>query len=177
MRNTIAVLTLASTLVAPFCAAVDRLNLSVGRLTRPNAVGFPDTVQVDAGWNLPWQWFDTDTGVLQTRAEAGVTYNRTHVGPVWSVEAAPILHYQYKADLKGCSPFIDGGVGVGALSETRWGTHWNLTTHWQFASRIGAGCRFGTNELSLNFFHYSNAGLKKPNPGADMVYVRYSFDL
>src|SRR5258708_20546847 len=28
-----------------------RLNLSLGRLTRPNAVGFPDTVQVDAGWD------------------------------------------------------------------------------------------------------------------------------
>ncbi|MET0356790.1 MAG: acyloxyacyl hydrolase [Cellvibrio sp.] len=42
---------------------------------------------------------------------------------------------------------------------------------------MGIGYNFGKTEISLNFFHFSNAGLNRPNPGADMLLLRTSFKL
>ena len=47
-----------------------------------------------------------------------------------------------------------------------------------FAARLGVGRSFGEqgrHEVSLNYQHFSNAGLKRPNPGEDFLQLRYAY--
>lgn len=46
-----------------------------------------------------------------------------------------------------------------------------------FNGRLGVGQSFGEraeHELSLNYLHFSNGGIKKPNPGTDLLSLRYA---
>ena len=52
-----------------------------------------------------------------------------------------------------------------------------FSTHCNFASVAAVGRSFGPQrrqELSLRFFHVSNADLKKPNPGENFLQLRYA---
>ena len=47
-----------------------------------------------------------------------------------------------------------------------------------FNGRLGIGRSFGgraEHELSLNYLHFSNGGIKKPNPGMDLLQMRYAY--
>ena len=55
----------------------------------------------------------------------------------------------------------------------------SLSGHVQFATNIGAGWRDpGTgSEIGLNWKHFSNAGLSKPNIGRDLLMLSVAFGL
>ncbi|MCW3480835.1 acyloxyacyl hydrolase [Neisseriaceae bacterium JH1-16] len=148
---------------------------SVGAMTLPHGPGGVDDYRVAVGWVLPWQWWDNDVGVLQTRAELVGGYTRTHVDPVWSLIAAPVLHYQFKTARPDSGPFVELSVGVAVINNTQWSATRDLNTHWQFADRAGIGYALGRHELSVNYLHFSNADLSKPNPGGDVANLRYSY--
>jgi len=147
---------------------------SVGAMTLPSGPGVGD-YRVSVGWVLPWQWWDSSIGVLQTRAELVGGYTRTNVDPVWSLIAAPVLHYQFKTARPDSGPFIELSIGAAVISNTEWSTTRDLNTHWQFADRVGIGYALGRHELSANYLHFSNADLSKPNPGGDVAMLRYSY--
>lgn len=86
-----------------------------------------------------------------------------------------MLHYQLATS--GAQPFFEISAGAAYLSETLWETHHDLSSRRLFSDRIGLGCAFEDMEISLNFSHFSNAGLHRPNPGADMLLLRASFKL
>nr|WP_311732042.1 acyloxyacyl hydrolase [Variovorax paradoxus] len=51
-------------------------------------------------------------------------------------------------------------------------------TRFQFTEQLGIGRNFGAqgeHELSLRLRHFSNAGIRKPNPGENFVRVRYLY--
>ncbi|KZE34483.1 lipid A 3-O-deacylase [Crenobacter luteus] len=153
--------------------AVDAVGLSVGQVSRPHWQGELDDLRVALGWTLPWRWLDDDTGALVTRAELEAGRHDTETGRVWSVSALPVLHYRFKTVRAGWGPFVEAGLGLAWLSETVWAPGYDLSSRWQFASRLGVGYAFGAHELSAEARHFSNGGLKHPNPGADMFALRY----
>lgn len=72
--------------------------------------------------------------------------------------------------------FADLGLGATLLdakyaaSQTR-----RFSTNYQFTEVLGLGYRFGPGqayELSLRFQHFSNASVKRPNPGENFVRLR-----
>jgi hypothetical protein len=68
------------------------------------------------------------------------------------------------------------GIGLSLLDDTEFAGK-DVSTHYQFEDRLGVGYRFGEAReysIALRYFHYSNAGFKKPNPGLDFISFSFS---
>lgn len=74
--------------------------------------------------------------------------------------------------------FVEGGIGANLLlpiyrsSTKRFSTAFNFGDHVAVGRRFGQGAR---HELALRFQHFSNAGIREPNPGEDFVQIRYGW--
>ncbi len=129
----------------------------------------------------PWAWraqalggeFGLQTELFashwRARGLAGAREGYTQIGLL------PLLRYRLA---EGRSPwFIEGGIGL-SLTDRLFSTPArSMSSRWNFTDNLALGRHFGDrgqHELSLRWQHTSNAGLKKPNPGLDLVMVRYS---
>lgn len=162
-------------LTAMSAGAVDGIGVSLGRVVTPGGRSGIGDVRISADWQLPWQWWESPGGVLQSRFELGAGHSETALNPVWSATATPLLHYQFHGGRSGWGPFIEVGAGVAWLSQTRWADNHDLHSHWQFDPLIGVGYALGTHELSLRLQHFSNADLDPPNPGGNVFALRYRY--
>jgi lipid A 3-O-deacylase len=79
---------------------------------------------------------------------------------------------------QGRSPwFVDAALGITYLSEDYVTPNKTFGSRWNFTQRLGVGRSFGEqgrHELALSLHHFSNAGIKKPNPGENFLSVRYA---
>ena len=74
--------------------------------------------------------------------------------------------------------FIEGGIGANALLPIYRSREKKFSTTLNFGSHLGIGFPFGDrdrHELALRLQHFSNAGIRRPNPGEDFVQLRYTF--
>ncbi|MFC4656015.1 acyloxyacyl hydrolase [Rheinheimera marina] len=90
------------------------------------------------------------------------------------VAASPVLRWSlgrvWDLDWQG-----EFGIGVSFLDDTYFAGK-NVSTHYQFEDRLGLMVWISDHEsLSLRYLHYSNAGLKHPNPGLDFVSLSYGY--
>lgn len=71
--------------------------------------------------------------------------------------------------------FVENYFGPCYFSEAKG----RISGHLQFATNIGAGWRDPKtgSEIGLNWKHFSNAGLSKPNMGADLLMLSLAFGL
>ena len=78
----------------------------------------------------------------------------------------------------GASPwFFQGGIGVTLSSHLYHTSERQFSTAFNFATHIGAGLRWGEqrqHEVLLSLQHISNASIKSPNPGRNLVHLRYA---
>jgi len=69
--------------------------------------------------------------------------------------------------------FVDVGIGVSFHNnDSMYGSDMGSTYH--FESRIGLGYERETYRSILNFFHYSNGGIKGENHGVDIIMLSVS---
>lgn len=83
---------------------------------------------------------------------------------------------QFGASLKPFKwMFVENYFGPCYFHEARG----RISGHLQFATNIGAGWRDPStgSEIGLNWKHFSNAGLSKPNIGADLLMLSLAFGL
>ena len=76
--------------------------------------------------------------------------------------------------------FVEGGIGANALLPIYRSGDKKFSTTLNFGSHLGIGFPFGDrdrHELALRLQHFSNAGIRRPNPGEDFVQLRYTFQL
>lgn len=89
-----------------------------------------------------------------------------------------IGNWRYRFD-KGASPwFVEAGLGGTVLDSIYHTPNRLFSTRFQFTEQIGLGRSFGANgehELSVRLQHFSNANIKRPNPGENFVRVRYTY--
>lgn len=87
----------------------------------------------------------------------------------------PLLRYRLD---EGRSPwFVEGGIGISVTSRRYVTPDKAFSTNWNFSDNLAVGRSLGPDrksELSLRWQHISNAGIRKPNPGEDFVFVRYA---
>jgi lipid A 3-O-deacylase len=138
-----------------------------------------DAATVGLQW--PWAWRTAQLG--------GEFTARTELfGSVWrahSVEGGrenflqfglvPLLRYRFA---EGRSPwFVEAGIGLSVTNKRFVSREKNFGSTWNFSDNLALGRSFGEQgrqELSLRLQHSSNAGLKEPNPGLNLVVLRYT---
>lgn len=71
--------------------------------------------------------------------------------------------------------FFDFGIGVNTLSDLYETRDRRFSPHLQFSDHLAIGRSFGDDdafEVSYRFAHYSNAGIRHPNPGVNFHVLR-----
>jgi lipid A 3-O-deacylase len=144
------------------------------------AVGKERTAMAGAG--LVWDW---DFERLRRHAE--LTAHTEFMVNHWRVDAfgggdqaitQVVLLPSLRMHLsQGRSPwFLELGVGASWMDKRLVTPQRTFGTQWNFYDMLGAGYKFGDrreHELGLRYVHVSNAGIKQPNPGQDLLQLRY----
>lgn len=69
--------------------------------------------------------------------------------------------------------YADAGIGAALFSDVYRNTHRQLSTAFEFADHIGAGYTFANKwEVSARLQHYSNGGIKHPNGGVNLFFLK-----
>jgi lipid A 3-O-deacylase len=98
-----------------------------------------------------------------TRSSAWVT----QVGVTPAIRWQPI----------GSAWFGEIGIGVNALLPVFRSRDKQFSTAFNFGDHLAVGRQFGEGrrqELSLRYQHFSNGGIRRPNPGEDFLQLRYA---
>jgi lipid A 3-O-deacylase len=130
----------------------------------------------ELAWETPsfWQHSFSATQKLELKGELGAAYwnasgSRTPSN-VWQASATPFLRYTFNDRY-----FVEAGIGATVFSRTRFADK-DIGSAFQFGSHVGLGMNITpASSLSLRVSHYSNAGIKSPNPGLDVVQLGYSY--
>ncbi len=72
--------------------------------------------------------------------------------------------------------FLEAGIGANLLAPVYRNRDKRFSTTFNFGDHLAVGWYFGPqrrHELALRLQHFSNAGIKQPNPGEDSVQLRY----
>jgi hypothetical protein len=139
------------------------------------------TTVVGATW--PWSWRREFAGGTLT-GYSEIAFGRwnselddhTHAS-AWVTQLGwtPVLRWQ--SSPRPQHGFIEAGIGVNALLPIYRNGDRRFSTTLNFGDHVAAGLRFGDegrHEVSLRLQHFSNAGIKKPNPGEGFVQLRYA---
>jgi len=118
--------------------------------------------------------FQNGWGRVALNVELGLSYwkARRSVSPqsMWQVSAIPQLRW-WPNELF----YLEAGVGPTMLSRSEFAGR-DLSTRLQFGSHFGTGFLLGKSQkLGIRYSHVSNAGIKKPNPGLDLLEVTYTY--
>jgi lipid A 3-O-deacylase len=73
--------------------------------------------------------------------------------------------------------FAEAGIGANVLLPVYRSSDKSFSTAFNFGDHLAVGRTFGEagrHELALRVQHFSNAGIKHPNPGENFVQLRYS---
>ena len=131
----------------------------------------------------PW---DSDCPVLQDH----------QIRPLWALSLSEITEKKYHdtSGLKhsltdfGFTPLLrwqgtrlhpmyaELGIGINYMTQKYNNNDRTMSSNFQFGDHIGVGYVFSNGvNLNLNFQHYSDAGIKMPNPAVNFVNLRLAF--
>jgi len=172
LKRSVSVMVVASGLTlaaAPSSANEDTagiLGLSLGTGGKYQRVTL--AYQTPAFWRSSGQ-----LGSLDVVGEVSLSYWRANGSrrpdDVWQLGATPFVRWW-----AGERFFVEAGVGVNAFSRTRFANR-RISTAFQFGEHIGVGYQFdGGGRAGLRFSHYSNASIKRPNAGLNVLQLHYA---
>lgn len=164
---------------APAQAAADDARLPSAYFVQIGAAS--DTRETGVG--LVWDWtlrWPLASGEISGYWDASVS-RWTFTSPdgrqtAWLAQTAatPVLRWRANA---GASPwFAEAGIGATFTTNVYQTDRKRFSTSFNFGDHIAIGCNVGAqreHELALRVEHFSNAGIKHPNPGEDFVQLRY----
>ncbi len=138
----------------------------------------PHAQRLMLGWETPVLWSRQSArspGRLELTGVLGVSYwHATHgrqPASVWQLSAIPMLRWWPR----GQGFYAEGGIGPTLFSHTHFADE-NISTALQFGTLLGVGYQFTPAvRVGLGVSHFSNAGIKKPNPGFTMLQLSYSY--
>ena len=155
--------------------ALDGISISGGANLNTSSTEL-DFFELSTRDSFDAHWFDTSTGALSAYWDAGIARWSLQGHENWVGRLGLAARYEFKSE-STWAPYIEYGVGGAYVPHMQVTNTRYFSTHFQFANRVEIGYRFGSqheNELGLQFLHYSNANIKKPNPGADFINLRYT---
>lgn len=112
-----------------------------------------------------------DSGRLTGYWDAGYSYwEGDETASNHSLSFSPVFVYEFAGET--VKPYVEAGIGLAVFSSTELEDN-DLGSSFQFEDRLGFGLRFAGQEVGLRALHYSNAGLKQPNDGAEAYTLHY----
>jgi len=117
-------------------------------------------------WHV--KWLENQTGYVRGYFE--LSYNRWAYGrdDVNAIAFSPVFQYVFHTGNAAWYPYIEAGFGASCLDNYTISGR-NLSSNLQFEDRVGAGIRIRNVDVSFRYMHYSNADLKMPNDGIDIL--------
>ncbi len=183
----------AATLIAVLCAACGAASADMS-LIAPDAafaqIGAADrTYGATAGLN--WNWgreFRVGSAHLTGYWEASVsqwsypTADVRRAAGLVQLGLIPVFRWR---PAQGTSPwFAEAGIGATLTTVAYQTDRKRFSTRFNFGDHLAVGRSFGrgygkerAHEFSLRLEHFSNAGIKQPNPGENFVQIRYLYKL
>lgn len=141
-----------------------------------------DTNAVVLGATRPWNWHRSVaggevSGYWEASFGRWSTVRDDVRSSAWltQVGVTPVWRWQPRAWGGDC--YVEGGIGANLLLPVYRSRDKHFSTAFNFGDHVAIGRRFGAaneHELALRVQHFSNAGIKKPNPGEDFVQLRYA---
>lgn len=139
------------------------------------------TLVVGATWDWDWRrrW---RAGLVTGYWEVSIGRWESHRdGPtssafVTQAGITPVLRYE-PADDAAASWFVEAGIGANLVVPLYESGAKRFSTRFNFGNHLAVGRRFGArrgHELALRLQHFSNAGIRRPNPGENFVQLRYA---
>lgn len=171
--------------VGALCALLSTLSMGQG-LFEPSAtfaqIGTAkDTHQLSAGlvwdWNQRWPVLGGEVTGYWEVSLSGWSYPSTNGREqAWLGQAGVVPTFRYGPLFGRSDWFAEVGVGAAATTRLYQTDQKRFSTRFNFADHIAVGHRFGAvqdHELALRLRHFSNAGIKHPNPGENFLELRY----
>lgn len=140
------------------------------------------TFTIGVTWDLPYHWVFAG-GNLSSYVEASYSnwqirsVERAGISQLSQIALVPVL--RYRPDEGRSSWFLEGGLGLSATSSIYRTRDKAFSTILNFGTHLAVGRSFGErkkHEIALRIQHFSNAGIKHPNPGENFVQVRYAYN-
>lgn len=75
--------------------------------------------------------------------------------------------------------YAEGGIGPSVFDDVYRTRSKSFSTAFQFTNVLGAGYNFGLarqHEVGFRVMHVSNGSIKSPNPGENLIVLRYSYN-
>ena len=85
---------------------------------------------------------------------------------IYALAFSPVFVLFWNQGEGAFRPYLEAGVGGALLSDTKIAGR-DLSTHFQFENRFGAGIRSDRLDFHIRYMHYSNGSIKQPNHGVD----------
>jgi len=135
---------------------------------------------VGATWDWDWQ-YDLRMGRVSGHWEASFGRWNSDRGPeggsawVTQVGLTPVLRLFPGGN--GGRWFVEAGIGANFLMPVYQSETKRFSTTFNFGDHLAIGWLFGDDgghEIALRIQHFSNAGIKEPNPGENFLQIRYS---
>ncbi|MEI2417256.1 acyloxyacyl hydrolase [Orrella sp. JC864] len=135
--------------------------------------------RLGVNYETPSFWthrFGSDWGRLDLVGELGVAYwqadGSRSPGHVWQFNAVPMFRWWIGASERA---YIEAGIGATVFTSTRFADE-AISTAFQFGDHIGAGFLINdANRIGIRYSHFSNASIKRPNPGLDVLQLTYTY--
>lgn len=120
-----------------------------------------------------WSHAFQNNGRLDLGFELGAGYwkaDKHEPDSMWHISAVPMVRWWPSG-----AYYLELGVGPSLLSRTRFAGK-QLSTRFQFTSHIGGGFVVDdVHRFGLRYTHVSNASIKTPNPGLDLIEASYTY--
>jgi hypothetical protein len=141
--------------------------------------GNTQTYTVGISWTWDWQqpwaggqlggYWETSIGRWSTKLEEG----RRASAWVTQLGITPVLRWTPN----GSRLFLELGIGANFLTPIYRSRDKRFSTTFNFGDHLAVGWRLAEGnalqEIALRVQHYSNASIRRPNPGEDFLQIRY----
>jgi lipid A 3-O-deacylase len=130
----------------------------------------------DTGWNPTFSWGHATSYVELSFGRWVSDRDPAVVSSAWTTQIGftPVLRFQPTA---WHGWYAEAGIGANVLLPVFRSRDKRFSTVFNFGDHVAIGHRFGEtgqNEIALRVQHFSNAGIKHPNPGENFLQLRFS---
>jgi lipid A 3-O-deacylase len=133
-----------------------------------------------AGVTWPWAWRTGAFGnEVSGQTEAFISHldaKSAEGGRRAVTQLALVPMFRMRFDAGRSAWFAEGGIGVSTTDRLFTTPEKSFTTRFNFVDVLGVGHSFGASreqEIGIRLQHISNAGIRVPNPGQNLLLLRY----